>query len=730
MPNAPPAASFPDGLCENCQAQNDFHYGNFDHLASEELPRSHAITIPIGTLEDILNRQSQCAFCTLVISAISTAWKQSPLLTRIDEKPVACRIRNRVVGVVRKPGSKTAYHENFRANEYQYTSCRLVIECKPAPPGCHSDVEIQAVDSGPELKGLFDNAPLFTKRPSQKLRSIDFDLVRKWLTYCSTSHPRCTPDPVNSTDPYLHVFRLIDVSTLNIVSAPPAAPYAALSYVWGKAPFLRLLSSNVAALSLPNALVPSTLPPTICHAILATQNLSLRYLWVDALCIMQDNLPEKSVAISAMDLIYARANLTIVAASGTHAGSGLPGIEPNSRDLAPYEITIGFPQSRYRFAPARSSPPDVIRQSAWNTRGWTYQERLCSHRLLVFSQQQIVYLCGEAAWCEDTVLETESELVHYEAQPLYRLNMPNDATNSFMKDVEAVEKGGTSLFGEYARMVDEYTSRDLTFPGDVLDAFEGGLKRFQERGKRSGTDVEFVFGLPTRWLELGLVWEFQMGGRRRFETWRGFSGKEMPFPSWSWMGWVGKTDAKVLEPPTRPEIEWYYVDPGEETPRRLMTEPVLDPNPGWFQTSDAPRVFRERWKPVGSPTAVSSSILRDFDPGELAGKLVFYTSSCFLTLTKKADFLSGKANTFSIGNNVGFVNLDPEWAGQHLGQTFEFIVLARYLTNDWEEPGMRDTLWVMLIERKGRVAYRVGVGNVNESSWVSADPTWQLVALG
>ncbi|KAK0715441.1 hypothetical protein B0H67DRAFT_447381, partial [Lasiosphaeris hirsuta] len=121
----------------------------------------------------------------------------------------------------------------------------------------------------------------------------------------------------------------------------------------------------------------------------------------------------------------------------------------------------------------------------WNTRGWTYQERLCSHRLLVFADQQVVYLCGVAAWCEDTVLETGD-----------------------------------------GHMVDEYTSRNLTFPGDILDAFTGGLTRFEQNCKRrEGIELESLFGLPAA------AW------KRRGLKWRHPSGVEVAFPSWSWMGW-------------------------------------------------------------------------------------------------------------------------------------------------------------------------------------------------
>ncbi|KAK0715442.1 heterokaryon incompatibility protein-domain-containing protein, partial [Lasiosphaeris hirsuta] len=208
------------------------------------------------------------------------------------------------------------------------------------------------------------------------METVNFALLKQWLSHCENSHAAlCRPDPVSNTaaDAYLQAFRLIDVTKRKIVLAQPDDEYVALSYVWGRDPFLRLLRSNESDLFLDGSLGRDNnpVPKTISHALEAVSRLGMRYLWVDALCIMQDNHAEKATAISAMDLIYARAALTIVAASGTHANAGLAGLEPHTRDPMPYEARARFPESRHEFVVARASPPDLLRRSAWNTRGWT-----------------------------------------------------------------------------------------------------------------------------------------------------------------------------------------------------------------------------------------------------------------------------------------------------------------------------------------------------------------------
>ena len=70
---------------------------------------------------------------------------------------------------------------------------------------------------------------------------------------------------------------------------------------------------------------------TISNSIEATGMIGARYLWVDSLCILQDDEEEKLAQIQKMDKIYTNSLLTIVAASGTHADAGL--WNPNSNGV-------------------------------------------------------------------------------------------------------------------------------------------------------------------------------------------------------------------------------------------------------------------------------------------------------------------------------------------------------------------------------------------------------------
>ncbi|KAF2728280.1 hypothetical protein EJ04DRAFT_395284, partial [Polyplosphaeria fusca] len=114
------------------------------------------------------------------------------------------------------------------------------------------------------------------------------------------------------------------------------------------------------------------------------QGLSIRYLWVDALCIIQDSGEDKDVQIASMGFIYGGAHLTIVAAFGDSANAGLPGISIPRRDQHT-PITIN--------GVSMNAAVNCLLDSQWYTRGWTFQELVLSKRILAFTQEQMLFFC-------------------------------------------------------------------------------------------------------------------------------------------------------------------------------------------------------------------------------------------------------------------------------------------------------------------------------------------------
>ncbi|PMD43155.1 HET-domain-containing protein, partial [Hyaloscypha variabilis F] len=186
-------------------------------------------------------------------------------------------------------------------------------------------------------------------------------------------------------------FRCIDLLEECLADVEVSVSFVALSYVWGQiAQSIRLLGGNIAQLKEKNAIssTDTRFPKTIRDAMTLCKDLGIRYLWVDALCIIQDS-PDKMHQIKWLHVIYQRALFTIVAAHGESAEAGLPGIGPGSRPGHQHVSNI----QGLRLAQISLDLDIALLSSYWRTRAWTFQEYLLSPRKLIFTQHRIYFAC-------------------------------------------------------------------------------------------------------------------------------------------------------------------------------------------------------------------------------------------------------------------------------------------------------------------------------------------------
>lgn len=287
-----------------------------------------------------------------------------------------------------------------------------------------------------------------------------------------------------------------------------------------------------------------------------TKILGIRYLWVDALCIIQDDNADKSNQIALMSAIYGCAYLTVVAASGNDADAGLPGMRPGTRFKKQEEIAIKFSQ---KVTAAESQSTDVeseisllttlnplrlpsthyLDATTWSTRGWTMQERVLSRRNLIFTPEQVFWVCNSATFCEESYFEHPIKFhrFHRSASEL-TLQIP---FRNFYDSTDLVDR----FWSQYQDLVCRFTQRKFTYEGDVHDAFSAILD-----GLGNVQGETFIWGMPRSRFELALSWKAFYGQRRR----RQLSTLPMTplnvrvaFPSWSWMGWIGETWVSVRD---------------------------------------------------------------------------------------------------------------------------------------------------------------------------------------
>lgn len=372
---------------------------------------------------------------------------------------------------------------------------------------------------------------------------IDGDLPSRWKESCTNLHDGHCKENLVSVCSSMRPSWLVDIQKQCIVPAPESCSYVALSYVWGEEKMLLALESNHDLLQQPGSLAKTTwkppLPRTLKDAMGVVGLLGERYLWVDSLCIVQDDKSEKATALSDMCGIYANASLTIIAMQGKNANSGLKGLHeistPRSLKKVIHKFVRGMTVIQH---PVRGKfPYSRSQDSVWNTRAWTFQEHLFSRRRLIFDHDSIRWECAGAVWqkyAERSTRFNATDLITY-FQSLIGARVPD--------------------FHAFTMIVQKYNCRDLTYPEDALDAFAGIT---------SAMSLPFggnlISGLPVAWFDIALLWSPVSFVSRRVE--KGSSGKKCP-PSWSWAGWSGEVQMDVASASDflkNSPRAWYWMD--------------------------------------------------------------------------------------------------------------------------------------------------------------------------
>lgn len=333
----------------------------------------------------------------------------------------------------------------------------------------------------------------------------------------------------------------IDVQENCIVQGSSSFRYTALSYVWGsdKSPYLSLTNGNRTMLERAGSLAEhhGRIAPVIQDAMKITKQMGERYVWVDVLCIEQNNSEAKQYEIDQMDVIYQQALLTLVALSGKDSGSHLPGVSAPLGDVFEERTTIGgytwvtlaretighekFELYTWWYGRKREG------QYAYPLRGWTFQEQLLSTRCIFFTPYYTIYSC-------------HGNLQYPAPWPLKKLTDNN--WTSWVSNLEASwtrcvgqiikdprttdgvltrEKANDAMWLLYTDLVREYTKRRLTLESDTLNGFTGVIHCLERL-----FDTKFWCGVPEGHLYAALLFlPLRMV-------------KRAGFPSWSWAGWL------------------------------------------------------------------------------------------------------------------------------------------------------------------------------------------------
>jgi hypothetical protein len=397
-----------------------------------------------------------------------------------------------------------------------------------------NSTSISGLHNGLEETGYL--CPLDTSRRSPHFgvrlicpESFDVEFSRHCIAYCQENHGlTCSPCHIEP----IEFFCVIDCRTRRIIRAPPNCQYVALSYVWGSEAPTHTVAETSSRLLLDDA------PKVINDSIAVTLKLQLQYLWIDRYCINQWDERDKHNQIRQMDLIYANAKVTIIAAAGEGPDYGLPGATDTPRRLQP-NLKVG----RYHIASTLSSAYRLVKTSKWSSRGWTYQEGLLSKRRLIFTDQQVLWECNSMHCTESKALPLD--VMHTTRKERFKAEVPKGAF--FYKTP------GDNPW-EIMDYVATYNKTQLTFPEDKLNAMQGIFRVFAKGAyplyQLMGVPILPPFAAlhqgqticyapvprsPEECFLIGLCWQQNNPGER-----------QPHFPSWSWAGWTGELWSSLM----------------------------------------------------------------------------------------------------------------------------------------------------------------------------------------
>jgi hypothetical protein len=320
-----------------------------------------------------------------------------------------------------------------------------------------------------------------------------------------------------------------------------------LSYCWGTS---KTFTTTSRSLRLRMSRIKfDILPRTFRDAVIITRRLGKRYLWIDALCIVQDDRQDWERESVKMGAIYSTAYVTIAADSGSDCNSGCFNTESTSQELSfdnvPFELAFnvdGKESKVYLWDPSRgaqkTTPPEID-GSPLAERGWVCQERILSPRILHYTGTQLFWECRQTLLAEDnlrpwtvwsnqpgTVCGLARNLYGTTSDPVGRANLLSIWYNSVVSQ--------------------SYSRRKLTLPDDKLTAISGVARAFGRHFLSS-----YLAGLWLLDLPWGLSWRRRGTGTRP---------KEYRAPSFSWASLDAPVEWPLLSGTLKPRINVLGVD--------------------------------------------------------------------------------------------------------------------------------------------------------------------------
>ncbi|KAK7213887.1 hypothetical protein V2G26_021065 [Clonostachys chloroleuca] len=386
------------------------------------------------------------------------------------------------------------------------------------------------VQNGPDLISFYERPgsgdpnysqyglPILPKAGSKQ----EFALIKRWLHECD-SHATCQKqasknEGANAPTRLLevgHNIRLVDASSIR------SRPYIALSHCWGplkpKEKFCTY-QENIEVFR--RSILFDDLPKTFQDAITVTRGIGISYLWIDSLCIIQNDKEEWKRESAKMQYVFSGAYCTL---SVNSARSSLEGfLTPRvPRTCVPLPISDS---RRLYVCPSIDDFHRDVDQSVLHTRGWVLQERALSRRFIHYTSTQVYWECGAGVQCE-SLAKFQNSRVAFLGDPKF----PTLALQYY--------RDGRQILLQY--LYETYSQLAFTNPTDRPVAILGLESRLS-----SALQTRAMFGTFSKYFPRFLLWESaELDGMRSIA----FDKTDQRVPTWSWLSKLGAIRYMKLE---------------------------------------------------------------------------------------------------------------------------------------------------------------------------------------
>ncbi|KAJ8113820.1 hypothetical protein OPT61_g4140 [Boeremia exigua] len=299
---------------------------------------------------------------------------------------------------------------------------------------------------------------------SDVLSPTMFSKIQKWIATCTYQHEKCvTSDMKDSFFPK----RLIKLGPFDRLILPQSpVRYAALSYSWGSLKQHVTTSNNITSRF--SRLDSQQLPMILRDAIQMTRNLGLEYLWIDSICIVQDDKSDWAREATTMADIYSNAYIVLAATTASDVTEGFIRQRKSPVDihsLADHNHRI-ITKARTLNTHYTYGSELELSDYPLSKRGWALQERALASRTLHFLPDELFFECRSAMACECGYFPNNDDWFGFSS-----LWPPSAA------DIDITPYTDFNFAHKWNSVICTFKMRSLTYNDDALPALSGMARR-------------------------------------------------------------------------------------------------------------------------------------------------------------------------------------------------------------------------------------------------------------